>query len=88
MVCCDTKIVEEDKENAKLFQAPKRWRKNVGNVIMARADRKPLYAHHLKVLHGFTYPVLALKLVRSHLQRLQEGSNREGPVFPAREAEI
>ena len=52
---------------------------------MARADRKPLYAHHVKVLHDFLYPILVLnwadptfkayktsrpgKVLHSHLKR-------------------
>jgi hypothetical protein len=58
MVCCDSKLVEEEEGSAKLLRTPERWMKSVGNVIVARADRKPLYAHHVKALHDFVYPLL------------------------------
>lgn len=53
MVCCDPRLAKEDPQNAKLFETRARWLSNVGNIIVAREDRKPLYAHHLEILIEF-----------------------------------
>lgn len=53
MVCCDPQLANEDTEYYGELETPARWLSDVGNVIVARADRKPLYAHYVKVLIEF-----------------------------------
>lgn len=66
MICCDLKLARE--EDSKLFEAPKRWCKGVGSVVVVRADRKPLYVHHVRALLDFTRSVLDLDALSAGLK--------------------
>lgn len=50
MICCEAKWLEESDGEDALLETPKRWSEGVGSVIVVRKDRRPLYAHHVKIL--------------------------------------
>lgn len=52
MICSDEDNAAEG-NRATLLCAPGRWYRNVGTVVVARADMKPLHVHHIQMLLEF-----------------------------------
>lgn len=52
MICCDA-----DEARTLPFATPQEWQGKIGTMLVARADREPLYPHHIMAMLGFVAKV-------------------------------
>lgn len=77
MIDCDAELAH--RQSGELLKPTEGWKDTVGNVIVVRKDRKPLYAHHVRVLLDFMDKVIYLGTeVRPGRRRMS--SNTASPL--------